>query len=138
MKAQRSLALHAARSLESAEVGLSEFKILEILLHKGPMLVNELGRRIHLTSGAMTTAVDRLEERELVVRGADERDRRACVVSLTSPGRTLITRAFAAHEATMNAAADTLTKTERRTLIALLKKLGLGAAAKLAGDAPGG
>jgi MarR family 2-MHQ and catechol resistance regulon transcriptional repressor len=135
MKAHRSLGLHAARSLDGSGIGPSDFKILEVLLNKGPSLVNDIGRRIHLTSGAITTAIDRLEERALVRRAADERDRRACLVSLTKTGRASIAKAFAAHEATMNAAADALTKTERRTLVGLLKKLGLGAVAKLAREA---
>ena len=44
-------------------MGLSDFAILEALLHKGPQAVSELGRRIDLTSGSMTTAIDRLETR---------------------------------------------------------------------------
>jgi MarR family 2-MHQ and catechol resistance regulon transcriptional repressor len=136
MKAHRSLGLHAARSLDGSGLGSSEFKILEVLLNKGPSLVNDIGRRIHLTSGAITTAIDRLERRKLVRRDADDRDRRACVVSLAPAGRTLIAKSFADHAAAMNAAADTLTKTERQTLVGLLKKLGLGAVAKLAEENP--
>jgi MarR family 2-MHQ and catechol resistance regulon transcriptional repressor len=131
MKAYRSVARHASLSHEAAEIGLSEFMILEALLSKGPLLVNDIGRRINLTSGAITTAIDRLEERGLVRRSADDRDRRARIVSLTPSGRALITRTFAAHKARMDAAADTLTRNERQTLINLLKKLGRGAAAKL-------
>jgi len=57
MKAHRTLARLATRSIESSEVGLSDFAVLEMLLHKGPQPVNEIGRRIELTSGAITTAV---------------------------------------------------------------------------------
>jgi MarR family 2-MHQ and catechol resistance regulon transcriptional repressor len=131
MKAYRSVGRHAALSLEAAGIGLSEFTILEALLNKGPLLVNDIGRRISLTSGSITTAIDRLEKRGLVKRGTDERDRRARLVSLTPAGRSLITRTFAGHKKIMDNAADTLTKAERKTLISLLKKLGLGADAKL-------
>jgi len=131
MKAYRSLSRHAALSLEADEIGFSEFTILEALLNKGPLKVNDIGRRINLTSGSITTAVDRLEARGLVKRSADEEDGRARLVSLTAAGKSLITRTFGRHKQRMDAAADTLTKTERRTLIALLKKLGLGADAKL-------
>src|SRR5437868_14524333 len=72
MKAHRALARVAARSIESADVGLSDFAVMEMLLHKGPQPVNEIGRRIELTSGAITTAVDRLESRRLVTREAHE------------------------------------------------------------------
>ena len=131
MKAYRSLSRHAALSLEADEIGFSEFTILEALLNKGPLKVNDIGRRINLTSGSITTAVDRLEARGLVKRSADEEDGRARLVSLTAAGKSLITRTFGRHKQRMDAAAVSLTKTERRTLIELLKKLGLGADAKL-------
>src|SRR6202521_3569979 len=68
MKAHRALQRLAIQSIESFEVGLSEFGVLEMLLHKGPQSLNEIGRRIGLTSGAITAAVDRLESCELVAR----------------------------------------------------------------------
>jgi MarR family 2-MHQ and catechol resistance regulon transcriptional repressor len=133
MKAHRSLARHAQRSIAGHEIGFSDFTILEALLHKGSMQVNEIGRRINLTSGSITTAIDRLEERGLVERSADAADRRAKRVSLTRAGRALITKMFEHHRENLDAAADGLTRTERATLIALLKKVGLTAQAKLPG-----
>ena len=115
----------------------NSFTILEALLHKGPMLVNEIGRRIELTSGSITTAVDRLEERGLVERFADAGDRRARQVSLTRSGRALITRIFDRHKSVLDAAADGLKRAEREKLIALLRKLGLSAQAKLAEESAG-
>jgi MarR family transcriptional regulator, 2-MHQ and catechol-resistance regulon repressor len=132
MKAWRTLGRHAEKSFAAMELGFSDFTILEALLHKGPQLVNDLGRRINLTSGSITTAVDRLEERGLVERVEDENDRRARIVSLTNKGRTLIEKAFAGHRERMDAAAGALKKNERAMLIELLKKLGLGAEAMLA------
>ena len=57
-----------------------DFAILEALLHKGPQPVGDLGRRIDLTSGSMTTAIDRLETRHLVTRADHATDRRAWAV----------------------------------------------------------
>src|SRR5881397_3910299 len=87
MKAHRTLARLATRSIKAAEVGLSDFAVVEMLLHKGPQPVNEIGLRIELTSGAITTAVDRLESRGLVTREADAHDRRARIVRLTPRGK---------------------------------------------------
>ena len=127
MKAHRSLQRLAIESIESAEVGLSDFGVMELLLHRGPQPINEIGRRINLTSGAITTAIDRLEDRGLVRRDAHETDRRARVVCLTPQGKTQATKLFAAHKAVMDAAADALSRSERATLIELLKKLGTNA-----------
>jgi len=124
MKAHRSLQRVAIRSIESVEGGLSDFAVLEMLLHKGPQPVNEIGRRIELTSGAITTAVDRLETRGLVTREAHATDRRARIVRLTPAGKQQAARIFAVHKAVMDRAASGLSKTERATIIALLKKLG--------------
>jgi MarR family transcriptional regulator, 2-MHQ and catechol-resistance regulon repressor len=138
MKAHRALERHASRSIEAAEMGLSDFATLELLLHKGPQRVNEIGRRIQLTSGSITTAVDRMETRGLVMRSADAADRRASVVELTPKGKALIAGVFRVHEAAMNLAAEGLLPAERATLIRLLKKLGLSADERFAAGAQEG
>src|SRR2546426_5440976 len=98
MKAHRTLERLAVQSVESSGVGLSDFAVLEMLLHKGPQPVNEIGRRIALTSGAITTAVDRLESRGLVTREAHPSDRRARMVQLTAQGKKEAARLFAGHK----------------------------------------
>ena len=127
MKAHRTLERLATRSIESSEAGLSDFAVMEMLLHKGPQPVNAIGRRVELTSGAITTAVDRLESRGLVTREAHPSDRRARIVRLTAAGKEQAAKIFAGHKAAMDVAASALSKTERATLIALLKKLGTSA-----------
>ena len=131
MKAHRSMQRRAAASIASLELGLSDFVVLEMLLHKGPMKVNEIGRRADLTSGSITTAVDRLQARGLVSREINREDSRSRIVQLTAKGRTLIRTAFAAHSARMDAAVGVLNKKERKELVALLKKLGLDAEDRL-------
>jgi MarR family 2-MHQ and catechol resistance regulon transcriptional repressor len=131
MKAHRALERLAIYSIESFDVGLSDFGVMEMLLHKGPQPVNEIGRRIGLTSGAITTAVDRLESCEWVTRENDPSDRRARVVRLTARGRQHAAKLFAGHQTAMDSAASGLSKVERATLIRLLKKLGISAVAQV-------
>src|SRR5712675_378995 len=90
MKAHRTLTRHAQRSIEALDMCLSDFAILEALLHKGPQSVKELGGRTALTSGSMTTAIDRLEARRLVTRTDHATDRRAWMIHLTPAGQALI------------------------------------------------
>jgi MarR family 2-MHQ and catechol resistance regulon transcriptional repressor len=110
----------------------SDFGVLEALLHKGPLPVNALGTKVLLTSGSITTAVDRLERRGLVERGGDPKDRRTRIVYLTSAGRKLIRKLFAGHEQAMESAVSVLATDERATLDRLLRKLGHGAEELLA------
>lgn len=131
MKAHRSLVRHAERSIVALDMCISDFGVLEVLLHKGPQSVGEIGRRVELTSGSITTAIDRLEQRGLVARAAHASDRRARVVHLTPGGKAHITKEFARHKDAMDRAAHGLSKTERNTLVELLKKLGTTAERQL-------
>ena len=124
MKAHEALRRQAEAHIHSLGVGFSEFQVLEVLLHKGPTPVNEIGRRVRLTSGSITSAIDRLEAKDLVERRGDPADRRTRVVHLTPAGRQLISCAFADHAAAMERAAAGLTAAERASAAALLKKLG--------------
>jgi MarR family transcriptional regulator, 2-MHQ and catechol-resistance regulon repressor len=124
MKAHEALRQHAARHVQGRGIGFSDFAVLEVLLHKGPTPVNEIGRRVRLTSGSITAAIDRLERKALVERHGDPSDRRTRVVHLTPTGRDLISTAFADHAEAMERATAGLTAEERAQTSALLKKLG--------------
>jgi MarR family 2-MHQ and catechol resistance regulon transcriptional repressor len=124
MKAHRTLKRHAERSIEALDMCLSDFAILEALLHKGPQSVRDLGRRVELTSGSMTTAIDRLETRGLVTRADHPTDRRTWVIHLTPDGTALISKVFAGHEQAMERAMRGLSKSDRVALTKLLKRLG--------------
>jgi MarR family transcriptional regulator, 2-MHQ and catechol-resistance regulon repressor len=129
-KAARAMEGYAEKSVSELEMCGSDFAVLEALLHKGPLPVNEIGKKVLLTSGSITVAVDRLETKGLVERRAHGTDRRAKIVHLTKEGRKLITLAYAEHAADMERLAlASLTRTERETLISLLKKFGYKAAA---------
>ena len=128
-KAFDALQAHALENIHSLGLGLSDFGVLEVLLHKGPLPVNTLGQKIRLTSGSISVAIDRLEEKRLVERQDDPEDRRARIVHLTAEGRKLIGCAFTEHAAAMEHATSGLSGAERTAAIRLLKKLGAKAAA---------
>lgn len=133
-KAARAVESYAESSVSQLDICGSDFAVLEALLHKGPLPVNEIGRKVLLTSGSITTAVDRLEDKGLVERRSHGTDRRARIVHLTKEGRKMITKAYADHAADMERlAAVSLTRKERETLIRLLKQIGLAAASSSKG-----
>jgi MarR family transcriptional regulator, 2-MHQ and catechol-resistance regulon repressor len=130
-KAARAVETYAENSITELELCGSDFAVLEALLHKGPLPINEIGKKVLLTSGSITVAVDRLESKGLVERRASGTDRRARIVHLTKAGRELITRVYADHASDMERlAAASLNRAERETLIRLLKKIGYEAAAR--------
>src|SRR5881227_853408 len=90
MKAMRALTKYAAAGIEETGLGLSDFGVLEILLHKGPLPVNTIGPIVDLTPGSISIAVDRLVEKGLVSRVESAEDRRVRIVALTSRGKDLV------------------------------------------------
>jgi MarR family 2-MHQ and catechol resistance regulon transcriptional repressor len=95
-KAGKSLEAHAFRSIEALGMCPSDFAVLEALLHKGPLPVNTIGKKVLLTSGSMTAAIDRLTSRGLVERRGRRRSPRPDR-SPTNAGRKFIAK-FAEHE----------------------------------------
>ena len=133
-KAAKSVEQNATASISGLGLGLSDFAVLELLLHKGPQLINVVGKKLLLTSGSITTAIDRLEAKNLVSRVRHPEDLRARLVQLTAKGRRVIECAFGRHVADMEETMAVLDPSERRELVRLLKKLGLFAAARLQPD----
>jgi len=131
-KTFRTIEAQAMRSIQSLSICPSDFGVLEVLLHKGPMPINTIAKKVLLTSGSITALVDRLEKRGLVERFDHPTDRRLRLVRLTEPGQDFIKKAFASHEEHMDEAVSSMSTNELTDLIQLLKKLGRSAEARLA------
>jgi MarR family transcriptional regulator, 2-MHQ and catechol-resistance regulon repressor len=122
-------AFHAIGKLVMADLqesGLidSDFRVLEVLLHKGPLPVNVIGPKVWLTPGSISVAVDRLHARGLVSRMEDSADRRIRMVDLTPEGRALIEPVFSRHAEFMEKIVAVLSPAERAQLEGMLKKIG--------------
>lgn len=129
IKAMRALTRYAAASIEDTGLGSSDFRVLEVLLHKGPLPVNTIGPIVDLTPGSISIAVDRLVEKGLVSRLESAEDRRVRIVALTPRGKHLIVPVFRKHSAQMRIVFSELSSEELRGLEAALKKIGKRAAA---------
>src|ERR1041385_802664 len=85
MKVMRALTRYAAAGIEETGLGLSDFGVLEILLHKGPLPVNTIGPIVDLTPGSISIAVDRLFAKGLVSRVESGEDRSYRCAHITRP-----------------------------------------------------
>lgn len=127
-RAYTAVSRQVEADIASHELSPGEFAILEVLYHKGPLLLGEVQRKILVSSGGVTYLVDRLAKQGLVERRDCPEDRRARYASLTSSGKALMDRIFPRHAEAVAAAVSGLDEEERDTAIRLLKKLGLSAA----------
>jgi len=126
-KAAKAVEKVDRESIDQTGLGLSDFTIMEALLHKGPLTINQIGQKVLLTSGSMTAAVNRLERKGLVKRIQDASDGRCFYVRLTKRGRKVINDAFYRHQQNLEKIAEVLTREERTELVRLLRKLGFHA-----------
>jgi MarR family transcriptional regulator, 2-MHQ and catechol-resistance regulon repressor len=130
-RSYRALNLVVDQSMVASGICLSDFMVLEALLHKGPLTISEIQSKVLLASGSMTAAVDRLEDKRLLVRRAMREDRRARLLDLTPEGRQLIKSAYQKHAKDLEAAMSVLSDDDKQQLYKRLKNLGLFASEML-------
>jgi MarR family 2-MHQ and catechol resistance regulon transcriptional repressor len=124
MKATHAITRYGLANLEETGLGLSDFAVLEVLLHKGPLPVNVIGPKVNLTPGSISVAVDRLVSKGFVSRAECSQDRRVRIVALTPRGKSVITPIFRAHVETMEKVFAGLSRHELRQLEQQLKRVG--------------
>ena len=124
VKAFQAAAKYLYAGLEETGIDDTDFRILEALLNKGPLPVNTIGPKVHLTPGSISTAVDRLVEKGLVGRVESPEDRRVRIVSLTPKGKRLIAPIFRKHAGEIRKVFADSSPKELRALEMTLKKIG--------------
>src|SRR5580693_10160046 len=123
-RAYGSIGAYIEGSITAQGLGLSDFMVLEVLLHKGPLTISAIGEKVLLASASMTSAIDRLEKRDLVGRRSCSSDRRIRIVELTDCGKTFIEEIYTRHEKDLEAVVGGLSEEERRVMYEGLKKVG--------------
>ena len=124
LKALRAIRHFALTPILKEGLGESDFRVLEVLLHKGPMPVNALGPKVNLNPGSISVAVDRLYQKGLVSRQESESDRRVRTVSLTEKGRRVFVPIFRQHAALIKRTFQDVSPKEQRQMEEILKKIG--------------
>ena len=123
-KATQAITKYALAGIQRTGLGDSDFRVLEVLLHKGPLPVNTIGPKVNLTPGSISVAVDRLYAKGLVSRVESAEDRRIRTVALTPSGKRLIVPVFRKHAADIEKVFSELSSNELQQLEKLLKKVG--------------
>src|SRR5580692_997605 len=124
MKAMQAITRYALANLQETGLGFSDFAVLEVLLHKGPLPVNTIGPKVNLTPGSISVAVDRLYAKGLVSRVESADDRRIRIVALTPAGKKMIVPVFQKHVADMKKVFAALSSEELQQFESILKKVG--------------
>jgi len=128
-KAYKAMAGFVEQHVSREGLGLTDFMVLEVLLHRGPLTISAIGEKVLLANASMTSAIDRLEAKTLVQRTSSEEDRRIRLVTLTSSGKRFIAAIYERHEQELEQLMSSISAKERTAIHSSLKKIGLAAAA---------
>ena len=104
----------------------SSFEVLAALYHAQPdcaLTPNELIELTHITSGSMTSRIDKLSKKGWVERVSNKKDKRSVKVSLTKSGKGVIEEALKTHETAVSSILSCLTEKEQHRLAKLLGKI---------------
>lgn len=130
-RASRAVMDHAVRDIRRYELNTTEFAVLELLYHKGAHPLQQIGKKILLTSGSITYVIDNLEKKGYLSRKASPNDRRITYADITAQGKELLEDIFPHHAKAISQAVAGLDPNEQKIAIDLLKKLGKAAASEI-------
>ncbi len=125
MRATESLNNRLNRHLAESDLTVSQFGVLEALLHLGPLNQKTLGEKLLKSGGNITLVIDNLEKCNFVERQRNPEDRRAMLIHLTGKGEEFIKEFFPKHLKEIKKEFSVLTDKEKEELARICKKLGI-------------
>lgn len=123
-RAYRYVMSNAEKDIRQHQLNPTEFAVLDLLYHKGPFPLQQVGEKILLTSGSITYVVDQLVKKGYIVRQACPNDRRITYATITQQGKSRMDTIFPDHAKAIEAALAGVSNNEKKQLIELLKKTG--------------
>lgn len=124
LRATNSVVQNTHRHLADDDLTHSQFAVLEALYHLGPLCQGELSSKILKSNANITSVVDALEKKQLVVRDRPAGDRRKVIVKHTARGTEMVERIFPRHAEAIEKEFSVLSVQEKAELGRLLRKLG--------------
>ncbi|KAA3637763.1 MAG: MarR family transcriptional regulator [Calditrichaeota bacterium] len=126
IRASDSVLHRTHKHLADELLTLSQFQVLEILYHLGPMYQKEIAAKVLKTTGNLTMVVKNLTRNKLVKKTQDINDKRYSYIELTKKGEELMEQIFPKHLRILVEEFRTLTPSEQIKMAVICKKIGLG------------
>jgi len=124
VRAETSVTRSLGHELERRGLSPTAFSVLVVLESAGRSIeLRTLRHRLTLSKANASEVTAALEQRGLVVRARSLHDRRAVILTLTEPGRRIVTDLFPGHARRVRDAFTPLDEQEKRELARLCRKL---------------
>lgn len=89
----RAVDLHSKHLMKTSGLTAPQMMILQILRDHGDAIISDIAKRVNLSQATVTSIIDRLERRQLVVRERSSQDKRKVYACLTDEGAEIIRNA---------------------------------------------
>lgn len=124
LKASTNVTNMLKKDMDSYGLNTTEFMVLELLYSKGPQAIQMIGKKVLLASSSITYVINQLEEKTLVKRNKNEKDRRVTLVSLTLKGEELMNKIFPEHSLIIQQLFEHLSAEELANFSENIKRIG--------------
>ena len=109
--------------LSKHNLTFNQFKVLEVLYHRGDLNIGSITKLTMGTPGNTTVVVKNLIRDEWITSIKDPNDNRASILSITQKGIEIIEQVFPNHAKNLTLALEVLNDEELDTLYDLLNKV---------------
>jgi len=109
--------------LNEFELTLNQFKVLEVLYHRGDLNIGSITKLTMSTPGNITVVVKNLKRDDWITSIASQEDKRASILTITPKGVEVIEKVFPNHAQNLHKSFEVLNDEELDTLYELLNKV---------------
>lgn len=101
----------------------NQFKVLEVLYHRGDLNVSAITKLTMNTPGNITVVIKNLKRDGWITSIKDPLDNRASILTITQKGKEIIEKVFPQHSINLKKSMEVLSDEELETLYKLLEKV---------------
>ncbi len=123
VRAYQAFSSYSEAHIRQFDLTPAQFDVIATLGNTNGLSMGEIGEKTLITKGTLTGVIDRLIQKQLVLREVPEDNRRNVIVQLTPQGQQIFEQSFPRHIAHLQERFDRLQPTELEALTDLLAQL---------------
>lgn len=119
----RAVDIHSHKLATQYKITGPQLACLLTIKEEGPLTSVNLAKKVYLSPSTVVGIIDRLEEKKMIERNRDSKDRRQVYISITTDGQQLIEAAPSLLQDTLSSALMVLPEIEQVSIVLALEKL---------------
>jgi MarR family transcriptional regulator, 2-MHQ and catechol-resistance regulon repressor len=123
VRAYQAFSAYSEAHIRQFDLTPAQFDVIATLGNTNGLSMGEIGEKTLITKGTLTGVIDRLIQKQLVLREVPPDNRRNVMVQLTPQGQGIFEQSFPSHIAHLKERFDRLQPTEIEALTDLLAQL---------------